>query len=175
MPGPPQDHGLRCEATSAWEILCCAMVGACRATPRGAPKRSGGVEGAPALVHCASFGRRMGALYLFRPTVARLAYPHQSVCKGAIVKRLGPPFRCGYRGVRCVWHRHVDRPDCYIVQRVIRWRSAAGRGAMSHSAGGRLGPGSRRNIGRPRQPWDDRLCRFAGSCWWEGGSLGRPA
>lgn len=60
----------------------------------------------------------------------------------------------------------IARPHAFIVARVLRWRSAVDR------AGGRFGLWSRRPVGRPRQRWDDFLCRLAGCCWLRGGSCG---
>lgn len=64
----------------------------------------------------------------------RHAQSHQSVCPGALSDMLGRMSRCCHGVVRSVGDQ--SRPDCSIVARVIRWRSAAGRDAVRV---GRLG------------------------------------
>lgn len=59
----------------------------------------------------------------------------------------------------------IARPECPKVGIVIHWRSAAGREAMSHLSGVRLGPWSRHVVDRPRRRGEDPLCQLASCCW----------
>lgn len=61
--------------------------------------------------------------------------------------------------------RLAERSACSVVERLLRWRSAADVSVMRSIAGGRLGAWSRRRVGRPRGRWEDLRVKAAGESW----------